>query len=130
MITNITGTQPARFMLDGLYAWAENIPEGEAPQAYLDAQIDRLRLQTRKMEYQDAPGRDTMTLIEFDALIVADEAGEKAPFPTSHPVDETFADIAEDKANIQAAIAQIADANTRDAFDRILASRVRKPEKV
>ncbi len=125
MITDIEGTQPAQFILDGLYAWEENIPEGEDPQIYLSGRLERLRLQTRKMEYPDAPDRHKMSLGEFDDLIAAGEAGERTTFPSEHPPQETFADLAEDSVNIQAAVDQITDPKTKAALRLILGSKVR-----
>ncbi len=140
MITDIAGAQPTRFMLDGLYAWAENIPEGEDAQAYLDARIDRLRLQTRKMEYPDAPNRGAMTLAEFDDWIAAgaiipatdtepERVAIKIPFPDAHPADEIFAEFVIDAPNIEQEIDQIADLNTRAVFTQLFASKIKRRKK-
>lgn len=70
-ITNISGTHPAQFTLDGTYEWKANIPEGVDTEAYLTSRVGSYRLRTKRMEYPDAPNRCGMTLEEFTAWIAA-----------------------------------------------------------
>ena len=55
-----------------------------------------------------------------------ERVAKKVPFAGTHPVEETFADLVEDKAPINAAIAKIADPETRNALQLIFASKVRR----
>lgn len=89
--------------------------------------------------YPDRPAElnsldDVLAWVSDGCIIPATDTeperiAEKVPFQGTHPVEEVFSEFVIDAPNIEQAIAQIADSNTRAVFTQLFASKIKRQKK-